>query len=350
MHQRVARMLSSIILLLFVVQVTASCTVFVQPLEPTATQRPTLANQALACTNTIAPATHTPLPTWTHTPAPSVTPTVAKSLATATAFPETATPTASQTSLATPSATPSPPSPASPTAAASPTQTTAPTATTMPTAAQDIERLSFQQGDRVTVIEEIVPGSHQGSKRYAVRAYAGQAMTVTLESEQDVYLGVESAGGDILQASDEGEQSWCGELPITDDYSLEPALGNGVRQASYTLTVVLGPLELPEAKRIVFSPGNQSGTLTGSLENKDLVRYALRAEAGKRLSLRCEPTGKVHLALLGRDGHLWSAPQGISELVIERLPKNQDYYLILAPLPGETISQYRLEIALEVGD
>lgn len=78
------------------------------------------------------------------------------------------------------------------------------------------ERVSFDKGiSSVTVSGEVADGHD-----YALRANAGQTLTVALKATPGVYFNVMAPGNDtaIVNTSITGESTWSGRLPTTGDY------------------------------------------------------------------------------------------------------------------------------------
>lgn len=78
------------------------------------------------------------------------------------------------------------------------------------------ERVSFDKG----VSSVTVSGKVEEGRDYALRAKAGQTLTVALKATPDVYFNVMAPGNDtaIVNTSITGDSTWSGKLPTTGDY------------------------------------------------------------------------------------------------------------------------------------
>lgn len=81
----------------------------------------------------------------------------------------------------------------------------------------------------------------RGIIRYVVRALAGQTMQIDVNSpDGGVVLAIQGADGTILQSRSQGEMSWSGQLPKTQDYVV--SVSSAGPAASYRLAVFIPPL------------------------------------------------------------------------------------------------------------
>ena len=81
------------------------------------------------------------------------------------------------------------------------------------------ERVSFDKGvSSVTVSDKVDEG-----RDYALRAKAGQTLTVALKAAPGVYFNVMAPGSDtaIVNTSISGDSTWSGKLPATGDYLVQ---------------------------------------------------------------------------------------------------------------------------------
>jgi hypothetical protein len=81
------------------------------------------------------------------------------------------------------------------------------------------ERVSFGKGISSVTVSGKVEDGHD----YALRAKAGQTLTVALKATPGVYFNVMAPGNDtaIVNASITGETTWSGKLPTTGDYVVQ---------------------------------------------------------------------------------------------------------------------------------
>ena len=78
------------------------------------------------------------------------------------------------------------------------------------------ERVSFDKGISSVTVSGKVGDGHD----YALRAKAGQTLTVVLKATPGVYFNVMAPGNDTatVNTSITGESTWSGKLPTTGDY------------------------------------------------------------------------------------------------------------------------------------
>ena len=78
------------------------------------------------------------------------------------------------------------------------------------------ERVSFDKGISSVTVSGKVDDGHD----YALRAKAGQTLTVALKATPGVYFNVMAPGNDTatVNTSITGETTWSGKLPTTGDY------------------------------------------------------------------------------------------------------------------------------------
>lgn len=81
------------------------------------------------------------------------------------------------------------------------------------------ERVSFDKGANSATVSGEVDHGHD----YALRAKAGQTLTVALKATPGVYFNVIAPGNDtaIVNTSITGESTWSGQLPTTGDYLVQ---------------------------------------------------------------------------------------------------------------------------------
>lgn len=78
------------------------------------------------------------------------------------------------------------------------------------------ERVSFDKG----ISSVTVSGKVEEGRDYALRAKAGQTLTVALKAAPGVYFNVMAPGNDtaLVNTSITGDSTWSGKLPTTGDY------------------------------------------------------------------------------------------------------------------------------------
>jgi MFS family permease len=196
---------------------------------------------------------------------PTVTVTANAPLVTAVASPTLAA-TATSTPTAVPAATTtSEPSPA----------TTTPTATAQ---AEQSERITFSPGSSSITVNGIMPG--QSQKVYLLWAAGGQTANISLSSpDTSILFHLHGqADGVVYKHLLDGEMTWQGVLPVSQDYVLTlDALGEGSR--SYTLDVHIFTDSAPDHGGGPLHPvvDGATGYLIGGWHNNgwvDAANYA----------------------------------------------------------------------------
>jgi hypothetical protein len=266
----------------------------------------------------------------TATPAVPPLPDSATSLpATLTPVPSAPTaPSTSTTEPATPvppTSTPSPPPPVPPTSAAEP----------------EPQRIQFAPGATSATVTGHVAA--YGAQVYVLRALEVQTMTADLLSPAtDVLLEIWGKDGTVLKRHVDGETSWTGTLPRTQDYFIKVvSFGSAV---NYTLTVSIPPLE-PEPTRIQFAAGATTATVTGHVAGGGSDLYVLRALAGQTMDVAVlSPASDLLLEIWGQDGTplKHAAVDGLSWAGV--LPATQDYFISV--ISGGSAADYTLTVTI----
>jgi hypothetical protein len=195
-----------------------------------------------------------------------------------------------------PTATPLPPTAVPPTAVP---PTAAPA--TVPVAPAP-QRIQFASGATSATVTGQVAA--YGADVYVLRALGGQTMTADLLSPaSDVLLEIWGQDGTVLKRHVDGETTWTGVLPSTQDYFVKVvSFGSAV---SYALTVTIPPAGEPEPEpvRIQFAVGAISATVTGQVAAYGADVYVLRAMAGQTMSVDLlSPASDVVLEIWVADG------------------------------------------------
>lgn len=222
-------------------------------------------------------------------------------------------------------------------------------------------RIQFARGaTSATVsspVQHCVPQGADVVGGYALRAFAGQTMRVTLNSPNDnTYLTIVGADGVPVKYYDDWNIAWEGILPSTQDYYLLPvSVGDDAR---FTMTVWISSLGQTAPTRIRFAPGATSGTVSGSLAPGGNARYVLWAARGQRMEIRiwpaptacvappapCVPPPAIDVTMAGPGGFSWS---GLTlDSAIDPLPASGDYVITLALRPGSLGTNYIMEITI----
>ncbi|MGD2207152.1 MAG: hypothetical protein PVH17_10260, partial [Anaerolineae bacterium] len=200
-----------------------------------------------------------------------------------------------------PAATPTSPPTATMTATPRPTATPpAPTATLpqpihTPSPDPAVERILFAPGATQATIEGYLPDG--GRARYVMGVAAGQFVEMNAAvgaRGQGLRFSIVGADGTVVKPM--GEAHVRAVVPSTQDYYVE--LVSDVGATDYRLSVLI-PV------RIRFAAGATSATVTGSLEERQMRHYVLRALAGQRMIVAPQAaTGQVGLVISGADGQV----------------------------------------------
>jgi hypothetical protein len=197
-------------------------------------------------------------------------------------------------------------------------------------------------------VQHCAPQAPEVVGGYALRAFAGQTMRVTLNSpNHNTYLTIVGANGAPLKYYDDWSNVWEGVLPSTQDYYLLPVSAGA--DARFTMTVWISPLGQAAPTRIRFAPGTESATVSGQLALGSPARYVLWAARGQRMELRiwpppCLPAPVIDVTVTGPGNYAW---RGLGlDGSIDPLPVSGDYMITLALQSGSQCTGYVMEVAI----
>jgi hypothetical protein len=175
-----------------------------------------------------------------------------------------------------------------------------------------------------------------GADLYVLGAMAGQTMEVVLTSPAvDVLLEIWGEDGVPLKRHVDGETSWTGVLPVTQDYFVKVvSFGSEV---DYTLAVTIPPLTPePAPVRIQFPPGGTSATVTGHVVAYGADLYVLGAMAGQTMEVvLTSPAVDVLLEIWGEDGVPLKRHVDGETSWTGVLPVTQDYFVKVVSFGSE---------------
>lgn len=213
-------------------------------------------------------------------------------------------------------------------------------------------RIQFARGaTSATVsspVQHCAPQAPEVVGGYALRAFAGQTMRVTLDSpNHNTYLTIVGANGAPLKYYDDWSTAWEGGLPSTQDYYLLPVSVGA--DARFAMTVWISPLGQAAPTRIRFAPGAESATVSGSLAPGSPARYVLWAARGQRMEIRiwpppCLPSPVIDVTVTGPGGYAWT--QLGLDSAIDPLPVSGDYFITLALQSGSQCTGYVMEVTI----
>jgi heat shock protein HslJ len=167
------------------------------------------------------------------------------------------------------------------------------------------------------------------SRLYALRALAGQTMTVNLAfTEGEAILVVWGEDGDVLLSDHAEASSFERVLPTTQDYFIQ-VHGRPEGNTSYTMTVDIPAIQTG-IERIEFPSGSTSVTLTGQLSATASDQYILRATAGQAMNIDLTfSEGQAILVVWGADGNVLLTDHAEASSFRGTLPTTQDYYIMV---------------------
>jgi uncharacterized protein YgiM (DUF1202 family) len=211
------------------------------------------------------------------------------------------------------------------------------------------ERIQFESGASSTTLQGTLDGEIQD--QYLLWAAAGQTMAVTVTSPNTSVLfhieGVQD--GEVYKHLLDGELSWQGILPLSQDYLVTLDAVGG--ETSYTLdvSIVTAPTPEPSAVRVQFPPGATSVTLEGMLEPPSRDFYEFSALAGQRATIEIvSEFNRANLGLSGLgDGQPYKRVENEERVWSAVLPQTQDYLLTVAAPADAPTTGYRLFLTIE---
>jgi len=226
------------------------------------------------------------------------------------------TPTATPTTISTPTLEVTSFTPTSPPVA---------TATPRPTAT----RIEFTRGATAASLEQ-QPIPANTTLTYLIHAQAGQKAGISLapfSTNDTVFLALQGADNRTLLTAAEQQRFWNGALPTTQDYIVQ-VINTGAA-TSYALHITI-------PSRIAFAPGADSATVQGYIATVNGNSYELQARQDQTLTLALlEPPSGAFLTLTGADGTPLLRSALRQTQWSGTLPATQDYTLgVLAESVG----------------
>jgi hypothetical protein len=233
----------------------------------------------------------------------------------------TATPETTQT-LAPASPTPIPTATIANTATPLPTSfapTSPPAPTQAPPVAGQATRLSFQTGaTNVDVQGSVAQG---GATNYLVKAGAKQTMMVMLSSaNQSLVLQIQAPDGAKLASASQKLTFWQGTLPLSGDYLISVVSTGGAGTFDLNITIPV---------RVTFASGAVTATMNGLVGPQQINTYLLRALQGQTMTVTINsPKNNIFLTIYGlEDGTPYvRSVMGLTTFTF-KLPTTQDYVI-----------------------
>lgn len=200
-------------------------------------------------------------------------------------------------------------------------------------------RIQFPPGGTSATVEGVVQPLQMID--YALRAQAGQEMTVQISSPRGAanFAITGLSDGQAYKRLVNKDRYYSFRLPITQDYVITVATGAGVVDYSLTVTVVTpGPPPPPgDPIRIRFEPGATSASVSGNLFSGDRQEYLVRALAGQEMTVELYgETEDTLLAIRGADGTVYKRGEIGGPFFSFTLPATQDYILTVVAAGGGT--------------
>jgi hypothetical protein len=202
------------------------------------------------------------------------------------------------------------------------------------------QRIDFAPGaDSATVQGTVAVGFND---RYVLRAAAGQTMTVTVDSPENLAIARVFGPEDAVQhPSDTGELTI--RLPADGDYVVEVSTIRGVSDYTVTFRITdsppppLPPPPVGTIERIEFAPGTNNASVTGAVVRGTSDGYVLRAEAGQTMIVHIDSVeGNAAFHVYAPDGATLAVEQ--QQLTIQ-LPASGDYVIEVVSVRGNTTYQ-----------
>ncbi|MBW4444088.1 MAG: serine/threonine protein kinase [Plectolyngbya sp. WJT66-NPBG17] len=180
-------------------------------------------------------------------------------------------------------------------------------------------RIEFAPGD----ISAVVQGNLQerNFQPYTIEAAQGQIMTVTIEGA-GVSMNLLQQSGQAIDSSSHQARSWTGQLPKTDEYTIE-VTGTG----AYSLDVAITPISQftdSNVQHVRFPRGQSQTTVTGDIQPKQKRRYLLKAGARQIMAVRALK-GDVSIVVLAPTGQRIGGSSAESQNWQSRLPMDGEY-------------------------
>ncbi len=200
-------------------------------------------------------------------------------------------------------------------------------------------RISFLAG--ATNASVTAPIQAGGVQNYVLGALQGQPMMVGVNSQNnDVTLGIETAGGTVMLSHTAGQSTWQGSLPQTEDYYL--FIHGGASTENFTLSVTI-------PSRIKFLPGAVSAKVSGKTVGGSDISYVAFAAQGQKMTVDLgNLSGNAAISIWGfADGSPFvNANMHQTTHFTFTLPKTQDYIIEVVPEAGSTVS-YTLSVQIQ---
>jgi hypothetical protein len=200
-------------------------------------------------------------------------------------------------------------------------------------------RISFVEG----ATSASVSGSVQAGavQNYVLGAMQGQPMIVNIGSpNNDVLLGMKTAGGTVMLNSASGQTSWQGSLPLTEDYYL--FVHGAASTENFTLSVTI-------PSRIKFLPGAISAKVSGKTIGGNHISYVAYASQGQKMIVDLSNlSGDAAITIWGfADGSPYvNANMHQTTHFTFTLPRTQDYIIEVVPQAGSVVS-YTLSLQIQ---
>ncbi len=200
-------------------------------------------------------------------------------------------------------------------------------------------RISFLAG--ATTASVTAPIQAGAVQNYVLGAMQGQPMIVGLNSQNnDVILGMKTAGGTVMLSSTAGQTGWQGSLPQTEDYYL--FVHGGATTENFTLSITI-------PSRIKFAAGAVSAKVSGKTVGGNHVSYVAFAAQGQKMIVDLSGlSGNAAITIWGfADGSPYvNANMSQTTHFSFKLPRTQDYIIEVVPEAGSTVS-YTLSVDIQ---
>lgn len=222
-----------------------------------------------------------------------------------------------------------------------------------PTRKASAERISFLPGATSASVNGWVTGA--ASDTYALYAFAGQEMTLTLDLLSASINLISPSGTYVINNGQNlasgANQVFVVTLPQTGDYHIQVMVPPGTALTVYNLSVDIGALPTSSLtlQRISFDAGATSDLTTGRLDGISNRTYVLYAFSGQQMAITLEPRGLMTVVSPSGIPLLVNASNtsgGIAELFNQTLPETGDYYITLALPSGSAATDFNMVVTI----
>ncbi|MCC6613335.1 MAG: hypothetical protein IT320_07635 [Anaerolineae bacterium] len=205
------------------------------------------------------------------------------------------------------------------------------------------QRISFDPGATAAQVSGQLSAS--GVANYVLEAFAGQTMTLTVDT---AYITLVSPSGEPLARAQNGVQNVNVALPESGDYIIELSLPAGSPTVAYTLSVSITgePSRVSDTERIRFQAGATSAQVSGQIAGGVRHNYLVNAAAGQTMTLTLD---NGTLTVVSPSGQPMIRGTVVDEPIHNysvTLPESGDYRISVDVLPDSPSVPYTLTVSI----